>query len=65
MEHYRLNSATIFWHDIYTRRMNIESVIFVKKDLVVETIVEVHHFKNKETKLKNVLYNIYRALQLF
>lgn len=21
--HYRLNSATIFWHDVYARRMNV------------------------------------------
>ena len=27
--HYRLNSSTIFWHDIYARRMNVESVIYV------------------------------------
>ena len=29
--HYRLNSATIFWHDVYARRMNVESVISVIK----------------------------------
>ena len=29
--HYKLNSATIFWHDVYARRMNVESVIYVIK----------------------------------
>jgi len=29
--HYRLNSVTIFWHDVYARRMNVESVIFCNK----------------------------------
>ncbi|MEE0939530.1 hypothetical protein, partial [Methanobrevibacter sp.] len=30
-EHYKLNSATIFWHDVYARRMNVENVISVIK----------------------------------
>ena len=29
--HYKLNSATIFWHDVYARRMNVENVTSVIK----------------------------------
>ena len=64
--YYRLNSATIFWHDVYARKMNVESVIFVIKIKFggVNYNISTSH-QNKETKLKDVLYNIYRALQVF
>ena len=64
--HYRLNSTTIFWHDVYARRMNVESVIYViKKRFNEGNYSRSTKLQNKETKLKDVLYNIYRALQVF
>jgi len=44
--HYRLNSATIFWHGVYAIRMNVESVIFViKRRFNGGNIVEARHPK--------------------
>lgn len=64
--HYRLNSATIFWHDVYARRMNVESVIYViKRRFNGGNYSRSTKLQNKETKLKDVLYNIYRAIQVF
>ena len=64
--HYRLNSATIFWHDVYARRMNVESVISViKRRFNGVNFSRSTHLQNKETKLKDVLYNIYRVIQVF
>ena len=63
--HYRLNSATIFWHDVYARRMNVESVIYVKRRFNGGNYSRSTILQNKKTKLKDVLYNIYRAIQIF
>ena len=64
--HYRLNSSTIFWHDVYARRMNVESVIYViKRRFNGGNYSRSTKLQNKETKLKDVLYNIYRAIQVF
>ena len=64
--HYMLNSATIFWHDVYARRMNVESVISViKRRFNGGNFSRSTKLQNKETKLKDVLYNIYRAIQIF
>ena len=64
--HYRLNSSTIFWHDVYARRMNVESVISViKRRFNGGNYSRSTKLQNKETKLKDVLYNIYRAIQVF
>ena len=64
--HYRLNSVTIFWHDVYARRMNVESVISViKRRFNGVNFSRSTPLQNKETKLKDVLYNIYRAIQIF
>ncbi len=64
--HYRLNSATIFWHDVYARRMNVESVIYViKRRFNGGNYSRSTTLQNKETKLKDVLYNIYRGIQVF
>ena len=63
-EHYRLNSQTIFRKTIYSKRNNVESVISVIKRLFQGT----NHSRslklsNKETKLKNTIYNIYQTTQ--
>ena len=64
--HYRLNSATIFWYDVYARRMNVESVISViKRRFNGVNYSRSTPLQNKETKLKDVLYNIYMAIQVF
>ena len=64
--HYRLNSTTNFWHDVYARRMNVESAIYVIKRRFNEGNYSRNtKLQNKETKLKDILYNIYRALQVF
>ena len=64
--HYRLNSPTIFWHNVYARRMNVESVISViKRKFNGGNYNRSTKLQNKETKLKNALYNIYRANQVF
>ena len=62
--HYRLNSQTIFRKTIYSKRNNVESVISVIKRLFQGT----NHSRslklsNKETKLKNTIYNIYQTTQ--
>ena len=62
--HYRLNSQTIFKKTIYSKRNNVESVISVIKRLFQGT----NHSRslklsNKETKLKNTIYNIYQTTQ--
>ena len=49
--HYRLNSATIFWHDVYARRMNVESVIYViKRRFNGGNYSRSTKLQNKETK---------------
>ena len=62
-EHYRLNSATIFWNDVYARRMNVKSIIYViKRRSNGDNYSRSIKLQNKETKLKDALYNIYRAI---
>ena len=64
--HYRLNSISIFRNKVYSRRMNVESVIFViKRRFNGINYSRNTTLQNKETKLKDVLYNIYRTIQLF
>ncbi|WP_235592324.1 transposase [Methanobrevibacter olleyae] len=64
--HYRLNSSTIFRPKIYSRRMNVESVIFVIKQIFSGiNFSRNDKLRNKETKLKDVLYNFYRHVQIF
>ena len=64
--HYRLNSISIFRNKVYSRRMNVERVIFVIKRRFNGTNYSRNTtLQNKETKLKDVLYNIYRTIQLF
>ena len=63
--HYRLNSSTIFWHDVYAWRMNVESVIYViKRRFNGGNYSRSTKLQNKETKLKNTIYNIYRSTQI-
>lgn len=62
---YRLNSQAIFRHTIYRRRNNVESVFSVIKRVFDGTNQSrTTQLANKETKLKNTLYNIYRTLQI-
>jgi hypothetical protein len=64
--HYRLNSISLFRHKVYSRRMNVESVIFViKRRFNGINYSRNTTLQNKETKLKDVLYNVYRTIQLF
>ena len=50
---------------IYMHKMNIESVIYVmKRRFSGENYSKSTTLQNKERKLKNVLYNIYRAIQI-
>lgn len=64
--HYRLNSTTVFRPKVYGRRMNVESVIsVVKKRFSGVNFSRSDRLRNKETKLKDVLYNIYRHIQIF
>ena len=64
--HYRLKSISIFRNKVYSRRMNVESVIFViKRRFNGTNYSRSTTLQNKETKLKDVLYNIYRTIQLF
>ena len=64
--HYRLNSSTIFRPKAYARRMNVESVISViKRKFSGINFSRSEKLRNKETKLKNVVYNVYRYTQIF
>lgn len=63
--HYRLKSPTIFRPKIYLKRNNIESVISViKRKLGGTNRSKTQQTSNKETKLKNTIYNIYRSTQI-
>lgn len=63
--HYRLNIATIFWYDVYARRMNVGNVIYViKRRFNWRNFSRSKPLQNKETKI-NVLYNIYKVIQIF
>lgn len=63
--HYRLNSPTIFRHKIYRKRNNVESVFSViKRKFSGTNHSRSTYLSNKETKLKNTIYNIYRSTQI-
>ena len=63
--HYRLNSSTIFRQKIYAKRNNVESVFSVIKRIFDGTNrSRSQKASNKETKLKNTIYNIYRSIQI-
>lgn len=62
---YRLRSTTTFWKTTYNRRMNVESVIYViKQKFNGKNFSRSDKLRNKETKMKDVLYNIYRLIQI-
>lgn len=63
--HYRLNSLAIFRPKIYRLRSNVEGVFSVIKRLFNGTNrSRTLQLANKETKLKNTIYNIYRSTQI-
>ncbi|WP_409199107.1 transposase [Methanobrevibacter acididurans] len=63
--HYRLNSISIFRPKIYSLRSNVEGVFSVIKRLFNGTNrSRTLKLSNKETKLKNLIYNIHRSTQL-
>lgn len=63
--HYRLKSKNTFKKEIYSRRNNVESVFSVIKRIFNGTNrSRSQKLSNKETKLKNTIYNIYRTTQL-
>ena len=63
--HYRLNSPTIFRHKIYNKRNNVEGVFSViKRKFSGTNHSRSTYLSNKETKLKNIIYNIYRSTQI-
>ncbi len=63
--HYRLNSPTIFRKKIYNKRSNVEGVFSViKRKFSGINQSRSTKLSNKETKLKNTIYNIYRSTQI-
>lgn len=62
---YRLRSRYVFRKPIYARRNNVESVFSVIKRIFGGTnCSRSTELLNKETKLKCVLYNVYRSIQI-
>ena len=63
--YYRLKSKKKFKQEIYVRRNNVELVYSVIKRKF-NGINRSRNLKlsNKETKLKNVIYNIYQSIQI-
>nr|WP_286244354.1 hypothetical protein [Methanobacterium ferruginis] len=62
---YRLKSPTIFRNKIYTKRNNIESIFStIKRKFNGTNHSRSTKLSNKETKLKNTIYNIYRTTQI-
>jgi transposase len=62
---YRLKSPTIFRNKIYTKRNNIESIFStIKRKFNGTNHSRSTQLSNKETKLKNTIYNIYRTTQI-
>ena len=62
---YRLKSPTIFRHKIYKKRNNIESIFStIKRKFNGTNHSRSTQLSNKETKLKNTIYNIYRTTQI-
>ena len=63
--YYRLKSKNKFNQEIYSRRNNVESIFSVIKRIFNGTNRSRSlQLSNKETKLKNTLYNIYRSTQI-
>ncbi|MEE0025929.1 MAG: transposase, partial [Methanobrevibacter sp.] len=63
--YYRLKSKNKFNQEIYSRRNNVESIFSVIKRISNGTNRSRSlQLSNKETKLKNTLYNIYRSTQI-
>ena len=63
--HYRLKSKNTFKQEIYSRRNNVESIFSVIKRIFNGTNRSRSlQLSNKETKLKNTIYNIYRSTQI-
>ena len=63
--HYRLKSKKQFKQEIYSRRNNVESIFSVIKRIFNGTNrSRTLQLSNKETKLKNTIYNIYRSTQI-
>ena len=63
--HYRLKSKKQFNQEIYSRRNNVESIFSVIKRIFNGTNRSRSlKLSNKETKLKNTIYNIYRSTQI-
>ena len=63
--HYRLKSKNTFQKEIYSRRNNVESIFSVIKRIFNGTNRSRSlQLSNKETKLKNTIYNIYRTTQI-
>ena len=63
--HYRLKSKKQFNREIYSRRNNVESIFSVIKRIFNGTNRSRSlQLSNKETKLKNTIYNIYQSTQI-
>lgn len=63
--HYRLKSKNKFNKEIYSLRNNVESIFSVIKRIFNGTNrSRSPRLSNKETKLKNTIYNIYRLTQI-
>ncbi|WP_363139657.1 transposase [uncultured Methanobrevibacter sp.] len=63
--HYRLKSKNKFNQEIYSRRNNVESIFSVIKRIFNGTNRSISlQLSNKETKLKNIIYNSYRLTQI-
>ncbi len=63
--HYRLESKNKFKQEVYSRRNNVESIFSVIKRIFNGTNRSRSlQLSNKETKLKNTFYNIYKSTQI-
>ena len=63
--HYRLKSKNKFNKEIYSLRNNVKSIFSVIKRIFNGTNRSRSlQLSNKETKLKNTIYNIYRSTQI-
>lgn len=63
--HYRLKSKNTIKKEIYSRKNNVESIFSVIKRIFNGTNRSRSlQLSNKETKLKNTIYNIYRSTQI-
>jgi transposase len=63
--HYRLNSPTIFRQKVYNQRTLVEGVFSViKRKFDGTNRSRSTYLSNKETRLKNTVYNIHRSTQI-